>query len=126
MTITVSPYFRNGVQLDTVVVEGITGRGSPRRGARGAGEGPAVRRRRRRAPRHARSRVADDVSKTVNYATVATLAAGHLAGESVALIETLAERIAFGVLEIETCTRWTSSFTSPTRPSGCRSRTPTS
>jgi dihydroneopterin aldolase/2-amino-4-hydroxy-6-hydroxymethyldihydropteridine diphosphokinase len=102
MTITVSPYFRNGVQLDTVVVEGITAVGR---------HGVAASEREKGQPfvadviAHLDTRLAgreDELSKTVDYAKVATLAAGHLAGERVALIETLAERIAFAVLEIDT------------------------
>jgi dihydroneopterin aldolase/2-amino-4-hydroxy-6-hydroxymethyldihydropteridine diphosphokinase len=102
MTITVSPYFRNGVQLDTVVVEGITAVGR---------HGVAASEREKDQTfvadvvAHLDTRLAgreDELSKTVNYATVATLAAGHLAGDHVDLIETLAERIAFAVLEIDT------------------------
>ena len=41
---------------------------------------------------------ADSVDDTVNYAEVATIAHGHIVGEPVNLIETLASRIATDVL----------------------------
>lgn len=102
MTITVSPYFRNGVQLDTVVVEGITAVGR---------HGVAPSEKEKGQPfvadviAHLDTRLAgreDELSKTVDYGRVATLAAGVLAGDPVDLIEALAERIAFAVLEIDT------------------------
>jgi dihydroneopterin aldolase len=42
--------------------------------------------------------ITDDVSHTVNYAEVASLVESHIVGEPVNLIETLAERIAAGIL----------------------------
>ena len=102
MTITVSPYFRNGVQLDTVVVEGIAVAG--RHGVDAAErekEQPFV----ADVIAHLDTRLAgreDELGKTVDYAAMATIAGQQLAGESVALIEALAERIALAVLEIDT------------------------
>ncbi len=102
MTITVSPYFRNGVQLDTVVVEGISAVGR---------HGVDPKEREKDQPfladviAHLDTRLAgreDELSKTVNYAGMAEIARRHLEGDPVDLIETLAERIALAVLEIET------------------------
>jgi dihydroneopterin aldolase/2-amino-4-hydroxy-6-hydroxymethyldihydropteridine diphosphokinase len=102
MTITVSPYFRNGVQLDTVVVEGVTAVGR---------HGVAAAERNKDHPfvadviAHLDTRVAgreDELSKTVDYTVVAKLAERHLAGDPVNLIEAIAERIASGILEIDT------------------------
>ncbi len=101
MTITVSPYFRNGVQLDTVVVEGITAAGR---------HGVAPEEREKDQPfvadviAHLDTRLAgreDELSKTVDYAAMAALAEKHLTGESTSLIEALAERIALAILEDE-------------------------
>jgi dihydroneopterin aldolase/2-amino-4-hydroxy-6-hydroxymethyldihydropteridine diphosphokinase len=101
MTITVSPYFRNGVQLDTVVVEGVTAVG--RHGVAAAernADHPFV----ADVIVHLDTRIAgreDDLGKTVNYSVVAKLAERILASDPVNLIEALAERIAFAVLEID-------------------------
>ena len=43
--------------------------------------------------------IADDLTKTVNYADVANLVARHITGEPVNLIETLAESIADEILK---------------------------
>ena len=43
--------------------------------------------------------IADDLTKTVNYADVANLVARHITGEPVNLIETLAESIADVILK---------------------------
>jgi len=101
MTITVSPYFRNGVQLDTVVVEGISAVGR---------HGVAPEERAKDQPfvadviAHLDTRLAgreDELTKTVDYAAMAALAEQHLKGESASLIEALAERIALAILEID-------------------------
>jgi len=102
MTITVSPYFRNGVQLDTVVVEGVTAM---------ARHGVAPEEREKDQPfvadviAHLDTRLAgheDELSKTVDYSVIATLAERHLASDPVNLIEAIAERIALDILEIDT------------------------
>ncbi len=102
MTITVSPYFRNGVQLDTVVVEGVTAM---------ARHGVTPEERDKEQPfvadvvAHLDTRLAgreDELGKTVDYSVVAAMAEKHLAGDPVNLIEAIAERIAHNVLEIET------------------------
>ncbi len=102
MTVTVSPYFRNGVQLDTVVVEGVTAQGRH-------GVAPAEREKGQRfvadVIAHLDTRVAgreDALSKTVDYSAVAAIAEKHLSGDPVDLIEAVAERIALAVLEIDT------------------------
>jgi dihydroneopterin aldolase/2-amino-4-hydroxy-6-hydroxymethyldihydropteridine diphosphokinase len=102
MTITVSPYFRNGVQLDVVVVEGV---------AAMARHGALPSERDKDQPfvadviAHLDTRLAgreDELSRTVDYSVLAKVAEQHLSGDRVDLIEAIAERIALAVLEIDT------------------------
>lgn len=101
MTWTSSPYVKAGIELDRIAIEGI--RASGRHGVL-----PEERERdqpfiadvivhlnTRDAARH------DDLSRTVNYAEVAQRAMSVLTGPSVDLVETLAERIALSVLDLD-------------------------
>jgi dihydroneopterin aldolase/2-amino-4-hydroxy-6-hydroxymethyldihydropteridine diphosphokinase len=100
MTWTSSPYDKAGIELDRITVEGI--RAAGRHGVlpeEREKEQPfiadvVVHLNTRDAGRH------DDLTRTVNYAEVAQLAAAVLSGPSVELIETLADRIALSVLEL--------------------------
>ena len=67
---------------------------------------------------------ADDLSLTVDYAAVASRLAAVVSGEPVALIETLADRLAAACLSVaRSCARWRSRCTSRTRRWSSRSRT---
>lgn len=99
MTLSVAPYFRNGIQLDTVVVEGVTAQG--KHGAN-AGEKDAPQTFAVDIVAHLDTRIAgreDSLARTVDYTTLAALAVTHITGDPVDLIEALADRIALGALE---------------------------
>lgn len=101
MTWTSGPYVRAGIELDRIAVEGIrvTGYHGVLDNERSVGQiflaDVVV---------HVSTRVAaarDDLSKSVNYSDIADRAAAVLAGEAAYLIETVAERVALAVLEME-------------------------
>ena len=66
----------------------------------------------------------DDLTLTVDYAAVASRIADIVSGEPVALIETLAQRLAVACLDVPRwCARWRSPCTSRTRRWSSRSGT---
>jgi dihydroneopterin aldolase/2-amino-4-hydroxy-6-hydroxymethyldihydropteridine diphosphokinase len=102
MGVNVSPYLWHGIQLDTVVIEGV--QAMARHG---------ILPRERETPQafvvdvvvHLDTRAAarsDEIAKTIDYGVVAKEVVARLTGESADLIETVAERIARGVLELGT------------------------
>ncbi len=101
MTVNVTPYFRRNVQLDAVVVEGIRAMGN--HGVLAA-EKEADQLFLADVVVHVDTRSAartDDLAKSVNYATVADIAARILADDPAELIEAVADRIALDVLKLD-------------------------
>lgn len=99
MSVLVEPYYRHGVQLDMIVVEGIKVEG--KHGVSAAERSTSqkfvvdvvVHFDTREAARE------DDLAKTVDYGLVAQIAEAKVSGEPCDLIETVADRIAIGILE---------------------------
>ncbi|MCJ7827336.1 MAG: 2-amino-4-hydroxy-6-hydroxymethyldihydropteridine diphosphokinase [Demequinaceae bacterium] len=100
MGVNYSPYLWHGIQLDTVVIEGI--QAMARHG---------VLPKEKETPQtflvdvvvHLDTRAAarsDEIAKTIDYGVAAKEVVARLTGEPVDLIETVAERIARGVLEL--------------------------
>ncbi len=99
MSVLVEPYHRHGVQLDQIVVEGIKAEGKHGVSAteRATSQAFVV-----DVVVHVDTRVAareDALAQTVDYGVMAEVAASKVSGETCDLIETLAERIAVGILE---------------------------
>ncbi|MBN2176449.1 MAG: 2-amino-4-hydroxy-6-hydroxymethyldihydropteridine diphosphokinase [Demequinaceae bacterium] len=100
MGVNCSPYLWHGIQLDTVVIEGIQAMAKH-----------GVLPQEKETPQsfvvdvvvHLDTRAAarsDEIAKTVDYGEVAKEVVARLTGEPADLIETVAERIARGVLEL--------------------------
>ncbi|MCB2413352.1 2-amino-4-hydroxy-6-hydroxymethyldihydropteridine diphosphokinase [Demequina sp. TTPB684] len=101
MTWMSTPYMRSGVELDRLAIEGIRVNGyhgvlDSERETGQVFKADVV--------AHVSTRAAalnDDLARTVNYSTIADRAAEVLGGEPAELIETVAERIALAVLEMD-------------------------
>ena len=100
MGVIVSPYLWHGIQLDTVVIEGISAMAKH-----------GLSQQEKETPRkfivdvvvHLDTRAAarsDEIAKTIDYGMVAKEVLARLTGEPADLIETVAERIARGILEL--------------------------
>ncbi len=101
MTWTSGPYVRAGIELDRIAVEGIrvTGYHGVFDNERSTGQVFLA-----DVVVHVSTREAaatDDLHKSVNYSDVADAAAAILAGGTANLIETVAERVALAILEME-------------------------
>ncbi len=101
MTTTVTPYVKDGVELDQVVVQGIrvTGFHGVLATERATGQVFLA-----DVVAHVSTRAAaarDDLTKTVNYSDIADRAAEIIAGDPAQLIETVADHIARAVLAMD-------------------------
>ena len=100
MTWTSSPYVKAGIELDRIAVEGIRANGRhgvlphERETDQPFIADVVIHLNTRDAARH------DDLARTINYAEVAQRAMDVLTGPSVDLIETLADRIALSILDM--------------------------
>ncbi|MEX0913667.1 MAG: 2-amino-4-hydroxy-6-hydroxymethyldihydropteridine diphosphokinase [Demequina sp.] len=101
MSPTVSPYVKDGVQLDQIMVEGVrvNGRHGVLESERETGQVFLA-----DVVAHVSTRSAaahDDLTRTVNYSDMADRTAEILAGDPAELLETVAEHIAKAVLEMD-------------------------